>query len=58
MAGRHQACETTARLINEAGGKADVISLPKLGIAGNTHLLMQDTNNREIAQMIIEKLVQ
>ena len=56
MAGRHQACETTAKLITEAGGTADVIWLPKLGIKGNTHLLMQDTNNDEIARMIMAKL--
>lgn len=57
MAGRHEACETTARLINEAGGQAEVIWLPKLGIRGNTHLLMQDNNNDVIAKMLLEKLV-
>ena len=56
MAGRHEACETTAKLIEEAGGKANVIWLPKLGINGNTHLLMQDTNNDEIAGLIMDKL--
>jgi pimeloyl-ACP methyl ester carboxylesterase len=56
MAGRRQACETTARLITEAGGKAEVIWLPKMGIKGNTHLLMQDTNNDEIARMILNRL--
>jgi pimeloyl-ACP methyl ester carboxylesterase len=56
MAGRHEACETTARLINEAGGEAEVIWLPKLGIRGNTHLMMQDTNNRELAGMILQRL--
>ena len=56
MAGRHEACETTAKLITKAGGKAEVIWLPKLGIRGNTHLLMQDRNNDEIARMIMDRL--
>lgn len=56
MAGRHRACETTAKLITEAGGRAEVIWLPKIGIKGNTHLLMQDNNNEQIARMLMNKL--
>ena len=56
MSGRYEACETTARLIRDAGGSAEVIWLPKLGIKGNTHLLMQDNNNDDIAQMLLERL--
>jgi len=56
MSGRHEACETTAKLIRDAGGKAEVIWLPKLGIKGNTHLLMQDNNNDDIAQMLLDRL--
>lgn len=56
MSGRHEACETTAKLIRAAGGKAEVIWLPKLGVKGNTHLLMQDNNNDDIAQMLLERL--
>lgn len=58
MDGRHQASETTARLIHTLGGKAEVLWLPKLGIKGNTHLLMQDKNNSQIAQMIMERLAE
>lgn len=56
MAGRQQACETMAQLMNAAGGKAEVIALPKQGIKGNTHLLMQDNNNHVIAEMIMKRL--
>jgi pimeloyl-ACP methyl ester carboxylesterase len=56
MVGRLEACQTTAQLINDLGGKANVIWLPKLGIKGNTHLLMQDNNNHEIAAMILQSL--
>ncbi|TWU32499.1 alpha/beta hydrolase family protein [Novipirellula artificiosorum] len=56
MAGRYEASETMAKQIRAAGGKGEVIWLPKLGIQGNSHLLMQDNNNAEIAQMLIERL--
>ncbi len=56
MAGRLEACQTTAQLINDSGGTAHVIWLPKLGIKGNTHLLMQDNNNHDIAAMILQSL--
>lgn len=38
-----------AETINRHGGKATLIELPKLGIKGNTHFLMQDLNNDVIA---------
>ena len=56
MAGRYEAALKMAEEIRSAGGKADVISLPKLGILGNSHLLMQDDNNAEIARMIMKRL--
>lgn len=37
--------------INEHGGNATLIELPKLGIIGNTHFLMQDLNNDVIADL-------
>ena len=58
MAGRYQASVRMAEEINSAGGKADVIRLPELGIRGNSHLLMQDNNNKEISRMIIKRLEQ
>jgi pimeloyl-ACP methyl ester carboxylesterase len=58
MAGRYEASVVMAKEIRAAGGKADVIWLPKLGIQGNSHLLMQDNNNAEIAKMIIQHLQQ
>jgi pimeloyl-ACP methyl ester carboxylesterase len=44
----------TARLwagaVNNHGGDATVISLPEIGITGNTHFIMSDLNNHEIAE--------
>ena len=56
MAGRYDASVAMAEKLNAAGGNAEVIWLPKLGIKGNSHLLMLDNNNHEIAEMIIERL--
>ena len=47
-----------AAAIQAAGGKGDVIWLPKQAILGNSHLLMQDNNNDDIARMIMERLVE
>lgn len=56
MAGRYEACKTTVKLIGDVGGTASMIHLPSLGIKGNTHLMMQDNNNDDIARRIIETL--
>ena len=49
-----------ARLFVEAvsrhGGRATLVELPKLGIRGNTHFLMQDLNNGELAHLLDEWL--
>ena len=37
--------------INKHGGNATLVELPKLGIKGNTHFLMQDLNNDVIADL-------
>jgi pimeloyl-ACP methyl ester carboxylesterase len=42
------------KAINDHGGDATLIHLPDMGIYGNTHFLMSDKNNREIAD-IMEK---
>jgi hypothetical protein len=38
--------------ITRAGGKVDVVDLPKAGIRGNSHMLMMDKNNLEVAALI------
>ena len=38
--------------INRHGGKAELVELPKLGIKGNTHFLMQERNNVQLADML------
>lgn len=38
--------------VNRHGGKAELIHLPDIGIRGNTHFLMSDLNNKEIAELV------
>jgi len=38
--------------ITRAGGKVEVVDLPKAGIRGNSHMLMMDRNNAEVAALI------
>ena len=43
--------------VRAAGGRYDVVNLPQAGIKGNSHMLMQDKNNAEIAEVIQKWLV-
>ena len=38
--------------IRAAGGKPDLVNLPEVGIRGNSHMMMMDRNNQQIAQVI------
>ena len=54
--GRKAACEMTVELASEAAPSSRMLDLPKRGVAGNTHLLMQDDNNVAIADRIVDWL--
>jgi hypothetical protein len=41
-----------ADAVNKAGGKVEVIDLPKVGIKGNSHMIMMDKNSNEVAAYI------
>jgi pimeloyl-ACP methyl ester carboxylesterase len=47
----HMAKEFVAA-VNRHGGHAALIHLPEIGIKGNSHFLMAEKNNREIADLI------
>lgn len=38
--------------INRHGGDAELVELPKVGLTGNTHFLMGDLNNQELANLV------
>ena len=44
--------EKFVQTVNRHGGKAELIRLPDLGIRGNTHFIMSDLNNAEIAELV------
>ncbi|HUI80159.1 MAG TPA: hypothetical protein VLY24_19665 [Bryobacteraceae bacterium] len=46
-------CQKFVDQVNAAGGDAEMMSLPKLGIKGNSHMLMQDKNNLQLADLIL-----
>lgn len=40
--------------VNEAGGRATMIHLPDMGIRGNSHMMMEDTNSHQIADIMLD----
>ncbi len=44
--------------INRHGGNATLVELPKIGIRGNSHFLMQELNNDVIAEHVAQWLQQ
>ena len=47
-------CRAFVEKANAAGGRATLIVLPERGIHGNSHMLMQDRNNLQIADMLLD----
>ncbi len=46
-------CREFVRAANATGGKAEMIVLPDIGIKGNSHMLMQDDNSLDIADLLL-----
>ena len=47
-------CQTFVSRVKSAGGNAQMLWPPNLGIRGNSHMIMQDKNNAQIADLIIK----
>ena len=39
--------------VKQAGGDAEMMYLPMAGIKGNSHILMQDRNNLDLADLLL-----
>jgi hypothetical protein len=51
---RRLGCQATVAAFKQAGGNATFLSLPDdLGIHGNSHMLMMDNNNLDLADILI-----
>jgi pimeloyl-ACP methyl ester carboxylesterase len=46
-------CNTFVDQLEKAGGDAGMMHLPALGIKGNSHMLMQDKNSDQLADLLI-----
>jgi pimeloyl-ACP methyl ester carboxylesterase len=51
---RFEMCQALISRIKNAGGQAEMLDPPERGIRGNSHMIMQDTNNLQIADLILQ----
>ncbi len=51
---RRNGCATTIAALKDAGGTAKFLLLPEAGLKGNSHMMMMDRNNLQIADLIID----
>jgi hypothetical protein len=51
---RYEICQALIGRITSAGGQAEMLALPDRGIRGNSHMIMQDKNNLQIADLILK----
>jgi hypothetical protein len=47
-----EGCNTFIARVNAAGGDATMFYLPQMGIRGNSHMLMQDKNSLQLANLL------
>ena len=52
--GRFESCKQFVQQVNAAGGDATMMHLPKYGQLGNSHMLMQDRNSNQVADLILK----
>jgi hypothetical protein len=48
-----ESCQKFVDQLKKVGGDAEMMSLPKMGIKGNSHMLMQDRNSNQLADLIL-----
>lgn len=53
---RRNRCLQAVEAIKNAGGRATHLMLPSMGIAGNSHMMMMDKNNLQVADVILKWL--
>jgi hypothetical protein len=47
-------CQTLIGRLKAAGGQAQMLSPTETGVRGNSHMIMQDKNNLQIADLILK----
>jgi pimeloyl-ACP methyl ester carboxylesterase len=48
----YEGCAVFVQQLRDAGGDAQMLHLPDLGIRGNSHMLMQDRNSDQLAALV------
>jgi pimeloyl-ACP methyl ester carboxylesterase len=51
---RFEACQAMIGRLKGAGGRAEMLAPPDSGIKGNSHMIMQDRNHLQIADLILQ----
>ena len=51
---RFEMCQALIGRIKSVGGQAEMLAPPDHGIRGNSHMIMQDKNNLDIADKILQ----
>ena len=52
--GRYEACQAMIGRIKGAGGQAQMLSPTEIGARGNSHMIMQDKNHLQVADLILK----
>jgi hypothetical protein len=55
---RRDGCLAAVNVIKSAGGRAALVLLPDLGIKGNSHMMMMDRNNLQVADVVLKWLAE
>jgi len=50
---RLKRCRAFVAAANKAGGRTELVLLPDVGMHGNSHMLMQDTNSHQVADWLL-----
>ena len=51
---RFEACQALIARVKTAGGDAQMLSPAETGVRGNSHMIMQDKNHLQIADLILK----
>jgi len=51
---RFEMCQTMIGRLKGVGGRAEMLAPPERGIRGNSHMIMQDKNHLQIADLILQ----
>ncbi len=51
---RFEACQAMIGRLKAVGGQAEMLNPPERGIRGNSHMIMQDKNHLQIADLILQ----